>query len=40
MNFSKGKKGEAAIRAKLKGRTGHRLVRLDDWLFVIGGVDS
>ena len=26
--------------AKLKGRTGHRLVRLNDSLFVMGGVDK
>lgn len=39
MNFSWRKKREGRTGAKLRGRTGHRLARVGDWLFVVGGVD-
>ena len=39
MNFSWRKKGEGPKEGKMRGRTGHRVVRLGEWLFVVGGVD-
>ena len=40
MNFSKEKKRRSTLTSKLKGRTGHQLAQLGEWLLVVGGVDS
>ena len=40
MNFSWRKKGQGPKEATMRGRTGHRVARLGDWLFVVGGVDA
>ena len=37
MKFSKGSKREATNSFKLKGRTGHRVIRANGSIFVLGG---
>lgn len=39
MNFSGKKGGERACGSLLRGRTGHRVARLNDSIFVMGGAD-
>jgi hypothetical protein len=38
MRLSERMRGKGLEGADLKGRTGHRVARLNDWLFVMGGV--
>lgn len=40
MSFSENKSRERWISEKLRGRTGHRVARLNDSVFVVGGVDG